>query len=454
MDAPRTGLSRDELADLGEQIAEHASHIDAATHRLLADIRTFDNAGGWSKQGARSAAEWLSWRLGWSGNRAREHVRVANALGNLPRIDDALRRAEVSYCKVRAMTRVATPETEELLLEDAKHCTGIQLEEICRKYAAVRRGLTPTPEDDKDRRRIIKRDLDDGMVSIQAMLHPEEAELIWTVLTRIARERDAGQFSRVDALVEIVDQVARGTSPDRAPTEIVVTVPLEVLTDPHAVQLVGATTRDGSCLSAETARRLACDCGVVSMVEDADGNCRSISRKTRTLSAALKRAMLQRDKTCRFPGCGNKVFLDGHHAVHWAHGGETSLANVLAICSFHHRFMHEYGYRVEMDEHQQPRFFDPQSRVVPAVIEPSTREEAGLRMIERANAGLAITPATAFPRWDGNEPNYDWIVQDLCRAERRANVSAETSDSVRPSPAADPSEDRASPQGTHDCIHW
>src|SRR5574338_520741 len=122
MDAARTDLTREEVEQLGERIATHATHLDAATHRLLADIRDFDRANGWARQGARSCADWVAWRLNWDGNTAREHV-----------------RGELSYSKVRAMTRVATPENEELLLVDAQYSTGPQLERICRKYASVRR---------------------------------------------------------------------------------------------------------------------------------------------------------------------------------------------------------------------------------------------------------------------------------------------------------------------------
>src|SRR5688572_3338406 len=100
---------------LGEQIAEAAAHLDAATHRLLTDLRAFDASGEWGRQGAKTSAHWLAWRVGWGSNRARETVRVARRLGELPVIDAALRAGEVSYCKVRAMTRVATPENEGAL---------------------------------------------------------------------------------------------------------------------------------------------------------------------------------------------------------------------------------------------------------------------------------------------------------------------------------------------------
>ena len=134
----RLDMAQD-VESLGEWIAEQAAHLDAATHRLLTAVREFDAADGWYKQGARSCAEWLSWRVGWSRQTARDRVRVAQRLGDLPLIDDELRRGALSYCKVRAMTRVATSATEAALIELARSSTGAQLERICRKYAAVQR---------------------------------------------------------------------------------------------------------------------------------------------------------------------------------------------------------------------------------------------------------------------------------------------------------------------------
>ena len=390
MEAARSDLTRDQLDVLGDQIAEHAAHLDAAKHRLLADIRAFDAATGWSHHGARSCADWLSLRLGWDGNTSREHVRIAKALGTLPRIDDAFRRGALSYSKVRAMTRVATPE------------------------------------DDAERRRITKRDLDDGMVSINVTLHPEEAELLWTALTRIAKERDE-KFSRIDALVEMADQVMRGTSPDRTPTDIVLTVPVDALDPTRTDELLAATTPDGTCLSIDAARRLACDCGLSVMIEDANGTCLSIGRKSRTIPASMKRALLRRDTTCRFPGCCNRVYLDGHHAKHWGEGGATSLRNLVTLCKYHHRFLHEYGFRVELDEQQRPRFYDARGHRLADVPPPPPPIADGRAVVARANASLSITASTALPRWDGDAPNYDWIVEDLCRADGLDDVSAETS---------------------------
>src|SRR4051812_12524244 len=176
-----------ELEQLGERIAEQAAHLDAAMHRLLADLRTFDARGGWHVQGAASCAHWLAWRVGWDLVTARDHVRVARKLTEFRAIDDALRRGEVSYSKVRAMLRVATPDNEVLLLEHAKLMTASQLEKLCRKYALVQRhGEDPHPQGDEQRRYVRRRDTEDGMVKIEAVLHPEEAEMVWAMLDHAA----------------------------------------------------------------------------------------------------------------------------------------------------------------------------------------------------------------------------------------------------------------------------
>ncbi|MBL0216567.1 MAG: DUF222 domain-containing protein [Myxococcales bacterium] len=416
-------LNPQQVVALGEQIAEHAAHLDAATHRLLADLRAFDRAGGWASQGARTCAEWLSWRLGWSGNRAREHVRVAQRLGELPLIDLALRRGELSYCKVRALTRVATPDSEALLVETARYATGLQLELICRKYAMVQRGQAqpPSPEADADRRRISKRELDDGMVGIHLTLHPEEAAVVWEALTAVAREREGGGgFCRIDAAIQIAQAVLRGDRPERAPTEVVVTVAAEVLDGSSSSAVPVAVMSDGTCVSSETARRLACDAGIVELHEDTHGTPLSVGRKTRSIPPAIQRALAKRDPTCRFPGCCNRVFVEGHHIEHWAHGGETSLENLVRLCDLHHRHVHEYGYRVTLDAQQRPRFFDPKGVAIPDVPPPCTPAGLGVDAIRRLNQPLAITPATNAPRWDGRQVNYDWVIEDLVRADRRS----------------------------------
>jgi hypothetical protein len=121
---------------LGDEIAELSAHLDAATARLLDLIREFDAHGGWNT-GFRSCAHWLAWRVGMDPGAARERVRVARALGSLPRLAEALARGELSYAKVRALTRVATPETEEPLLAVGKAGTACHVERIVRGWRRV-----------------------------------------------------------------------------------------------------------------------------------------------------------------------------------------------------------------------------------------------------------------------------------------------------------------------------
>src|SRR5690606_17122969 len=139
------------LAERESELATLTAHLDAATHRQLTLIRIIDVSERWAKQGAKSCAHWLSWRVGIALGAAREKVRVARRLGGLEKIDDALRRGALSYSKVRAMTRVATPANEEKLLNIALETTAAQLERICRGVRQQQREDGRKPDDPLDR---------------------------------------------------------------------------------------------------------------------------------------------------------------------------------------------------------------------------------------------------------------------------------------------------------------
>src|SRR5882672_11243754 len=176
-----------ELERLGDEIAELSAHLDAATARLLDLIRDFDARGGWNT-GFLSCAAWLSWRVGLDPGAARERVRVARALGTLPRLAQALARGELSYAKVRALTRVATPETEERLLAVGRAGTADHVERIVRGWRRVDRKA----EAAEATRRHTSRALhvyqgDDGMVVLRGRLAPEVGAMLMQALAA-ARE--------------------------------------------------------------------------------------------------------------------------------------------------------------------------------------------------------------------------------------------------------------------------
>src|SRR5947209_9276414 len=162
-----------ELDRLGDEIAELSAHIEAATARLLDLIREFDARGGWNT-GFRSCADWLSWRVGLELGAARERVRVARALATLPRLAQALARGKLSYSKVRALTRVAAPDTEERLLAVGMAGTAHHVERIVRGWRRVDRLAEGRDSARRHARRAprVYRD-EDGMVAIRGRLAPE-----------------------------------------------------------------------------------------------------------------------------------------------------------------------------------------------------------------------------------------------------------------------------------------
>ncbi len=411
-----------EMMVLGDRIAEQAAHLDAALFRLLTDLRQFDAAGGWYQAGARSCAHWLSWRVGWDLGTAREHVRVARRLGELPNVGAELEKGALSYSKVRAITRVATPATEDCLVLFARKTTAAQLEKICRQYGTVRRLAEKGAEGDRARRHVGRRDLSDGMVRIEAVLHPDEAAVLWAAIERSARDASAetsgttARFDRADGLVAMGQAVVRGERPERSPVEVIMTVPREALAldaapSENPADQLGCLT-DGGHVSPEGARRLCCDAGVVEVVTDEAGQPLSVGRKTRTIPAPIKRALLLRDQGCRFPGCTDRRFLDGHHIQHWADGGETSLDNLVTACSRHHRFVHEHGYRVELRD-GLPVFFNPHGVEVHATPPRPSLGLLSWDYLRELNRDQDITAQTGQCEWDGLPVNYGYVLQDL-----------------------------------------
>ena len=209
---------RAELEHLGDRIAELSARIQAATYELLVLIREFDARTGWS--GCTSCAHWLSWRTGLAPGAAREHVRVARALGKLPKLSEAMRRGVISYSKVRAVTRVATPENEQALLDVAKCGTAAQVEQVVRGWRRVDRIAEKTEE----RRRHETRSLrtwvdDDGMVLVQGRLTPEVGAVLRRALEAACDQMKMRRSAEADdPVAEALAQDAMAVDEELAPT--------------------------------------------------------------------------------------------------------------------------------------------------------------------------------------------------------------------------------------------
>ncbi|MBP9087813.1 MAG: HNH endonuclease [Kofleriaceae bacterium] len=301
-------------------------------------------------------------------------------------------------------------------------------------------------------RTVNRRSLDNGMVKFEVVLPSDEAAIVWTALnaaldTSRAEPTRAEQTpegpspaeptpaehssdkpptvklptsanrgrQRADAFMNIIQDRLRGARPQRTPIEIIITVPhasLHGSSEPADLAMMA----DAEIIAATTARRLCCDAGVVVAHVAAQGVPLSVGRKTRTIPVAIKRALLLRDRTCRFPGCTHSRYVDGHHIEHWANGGKTALSKRLLLCSAHHTLLHEGGCRVEANVNGW-NFFDHRNRIIDAQPACTTSSDVsarrGVAALHDAHAEFAITANTNASKWTGGPIDDARCIDDL-----------------------------------------
>ena len=376
-----------ELDRLGDEIAELSAHLDAATARLLALIREFDARGGWNT-GFRSCAEWLAWRVGLDMGAARERVRVAHALGTLPRLADGPGRRESSptprcgrspawphrrprRASSRWAARERPPMSSASCAAGGRWIAGPRRARppASTKAAGSRSMRTTTAwwwcRVGSRRRRARScgaRWRRGARRSIRRRGGPRRGcrRSRWRQPPTVAQQQ-------ADALVLVAESALHHALDPGAPGEryqVVVHVDAPVLADP--AQPGESALEDGAGVSAETSRRLTCDASRTVMRHEKRGHVVAIGARTRTIPPALRRALQHRDRGCRFPGCGVRV-AEGHHLHHWAQGGPTTLSNLALLCRRHHRAVHEEGYQVARGPDGTLQFRRPDGRPLPEV---------------------------------------------------------------------------------------
>lgn len=344
-----------------------ASFRDAtqAEHRFLVLLREFDLRQGWRESGNNDCAEWLNWRCGISRTTAQEKVRVARTLWLLPQIDEAFRRGDLSYSKVRALTRVATDGTETELLAYALDVSAAQCEAYCRR---LRNGDPIASVSDAKRvhegRSLVRHLRADGSGTVSVELPRESLEQVLNALERIGarlpEDPTRSLFAKgADALVQMARESLAGGCASGTTTSDMHQVVVHV--DASALSGQGGE----SDVPLPTVKRLCCDGAAVPLLER-DGEALSVGRRQRTVPTPIKRALLARDRTCTFPGCHHERFLEAHHVHPWADGGETGLSNLLLICSTHHALVHEGGFSVRRRLDGSCYFARPDGRPVEA----------------------------------------------------------------------------------------
>jgi hypothetical protein len=340
-----------------------ALHVVAGrTQReLLAVLAEIDRSGVWEGDGARDAAHWVSMRYGVSAWKAARWIAASHALAGLPRIADALATGRLCLDKVVELTRFATSESEVSLIRWANvvSCGAI------RRKADLERKRERAETVEAERARSLRWWYEDEgtRFGLEAELPADQGVLVAKALSRLADSMpsmpgeeglDGVDARRADALVLLCSgRIASDPDPDRA--TVVVHTSLETLAGAER----NAEVEDGPVIVPETARRLACDGRIQIVAETPDGNVLRLGRLTRVPSAPLIRQLRHRDRECRFPGCGKRRFTHAHHVRWWSSGGRTDLDNLVLLCSFHHRLVHEGGWALTLDDRSDLAWFRP-----------------------------------------------------------------------------------------------
>ncbi|MDP2958352.1 MAG: DUF222 domain-containing protein [Longimicrobiales bacterium] len=321
-----------------------------------------------------------------------------------------------------APSRASKPDNEADLLELARAGTAAHLERVVRGWRWLEARDEAEREETRHRARTFSVAVDlDGSYVVRGRLEPEVGALLTRAieaagdaLYRRAPEVEPPQ-RRADAVGLLAERALAAGFGDRSGSGEEDDAPvsgsraeryqvvLHVGAKPSTrldLLAAGADLDDGTHLSAETSRRLACDAGLVTIAHATDSSVLDVGRKTRTVPPAVRRALEARDHGCRFPGCGLR-FTDAHHIRHWSEGGETKLENLALLCKFHHRKVHEEGFRVDFPEGGRPNFYDPRGRPLPDAPPPLRAGPRSVESMVRENQLRGAHPDrhTSQARW-------------------------------------------------------
>jgi Domain of unknown function (DUF222)/HNH endonuclease len=452
------------LERLEAQICDLAGHLTAATCRFLVLLGDFDARQGWASWDLKSCAAWLSWKCQMTAGTAREHVRVARALRDLPVIREEFGAGRLSYAKVRALTRIATSGTEAGLAEIAGPMTGNQLERFVRAHrqvgsvddaaARVRQRLAWRFEDDGSLAGTFRLPPLQGAVLLKALRaavsdlehpHLSDAEHAHPVQgSDVAETSATGQpqtltsSSLADALLVIAEAFLGGkvaAADDPEVYQVMVHVGADAITPARpaadagdvSAETCGSSSQapdhptdparchveDGPAISVTTARMIICSSTLSWMLHDSAGRLLDLGRRRRRPNAALRRAARERDKCrCRFPGCESRR-VDLHHIQYWSNGGRTKLENLVSLCKYHHMIVHERGYLIAAARDGTFTFYRPDGTALP----PSPALPAPDGTIEDCHEADIIAE-TIIPPWYGERLDLDHALY-ICLANAR-----------------------------------
>ena len=328
----------------------------AAAAEVCALVQAADVSQTSMRDGARTLTDWVSARLRIRHETAGQLVSVAKRLPELPVLSARFAAGDLSLDQVDSLSKMATPETEEGMIEEA----------ICLSNAALdrasRKANPPSVNDERSaherRSAYLQWNLDQSELDLRAKLPGPQGEFVQNAMEeaadRVPVNPETGVFDPypqrlADGLVEL----AATTGDTSTPPQITVFADIEALT----TETEGATELEhGALVPNETARRLSCDCVLETVITDGSIVV-GVGRNSRTIPGWLRRLVHQRDGGhCQHPGCRATRWLQVHHIQHWADGGKTDLENLILLCGFHHRFLHEHRWHITGNPNQEVTF--------------------------------------------------------------------------------------------------
>lgn len=358
------GIARDHIT-IRDGVRAATAAAGAADRERLRWIREADRVELWRADGHRSAASWVAAEVGISQWKARRWINCAHALERLPLIAAAVESGSLSLDKAVELTRFATPEDEKDLLrwagrvsaarirERGDELVSQRIEKVNRSYAG--RFLSLQWMECRDGQ----------MLALDGLIPPSEGRMFEEILQAAVdglpdapegEDEYLLEQKLVDALVAVTSAVGDGS--DRVVPTLVFHASLDQLAGDD-----GSVNFGGTMLHPETARRIFCDARIQPVVEGKGGEF-GVGRETRNPPRWLRRQVLHRDhSTCAFHGCEMRRFLVPHHVDHWVRDdGETALPNLISLCPYHHRLVHEEGWSVILEPDGSPMWFRPSGR--------------------------------------------------------------------------------------------
>jgi hypothetical protein len=347
------GLRGRATSEVESVFARAQAMENRARHLKLLALNVLDERKAHEGSGAVDTEAWLMANAKCSRATANAQARAARTLGELPHVADAAAEGRMSWDQLDSVVQLAEPETDEMWATEGSAWNPKHLARMVRRRKLVTRQEALKRHRERELR--IWADAETGMIKISGALPDAEGAVVVRALELEAEklgQRPDGSWEpldarRADALVELASQrLADDADPPR--TFIFINAPAAALLENSSVS--GSELIDTDLdLSIDTVRRLACDATTQVIFDMNEGCPVAVGPESRTVPRWMRRQLMRRDRSCRFPGCDRTRFLHAHHIVHWADGGPTEPWNLILLCPYHHRYLHEHGWSVRGD---------------------------------------------------------------------------------------------------------